>query len=61
LLSPDRPQTVTLVLLSMTIVTWTAVALALIAVWILWRERAAIKESLRARLAAAAPVAPAVA
>ncbi|HEY4640208.1 MAG TPA: hypothetical protein VII75_02605, partial [Thermoanaerobaculia bacterium] len=61
LLSPDRPQTVTLVLLSMTLVTWTAVALALIAAWMLWRERAAIKESLRARLAAAAPVAPAVA
>jgi len=61
LLSPDRPQTVTLVLLSMTLVTWAAVALALIAAWMLWRERAAIKESVRARLAEASPVAPVVA
>jgi hypothetical protein len=61
LLSPDRPQTVTLVLLSMTLVTWAGAAMALIAAWMLWRERAAIKDSLRARLAAAAPVAPAVA
>jgi hypothetical protein len=61
LLSPDRPQTVTLVLLSMTLVTWIAVALALIAAWMLWRERATIKESVRARLAEAAPVAPVVA
>jgi len=61
LLSPDRPQTVTLVLLSMTLVTWAAVALALIAAWMLWRERAVIKESVRARIAEAAPVAPVVA
>lgn len=61
LLSPDRPQTVTLVLLSMTLVTWTAVALALIAAWLLWRERAIIKETVRERLAEAAPVAPVIA
>lgn len=61
LLSPDRPQTVTLVLLSMTLVTWIAVALALIAAWMLRRDRAIIKESVRARLAAAAPVVPVVA
>ena len=61
LLSPDRPQTITLVLLSMTLVTWIAIVLALIAAWMLWRERALIKESVRARLAEAAPVAPAVA
>jgi hypothetical protein len=61
LLSPERPQTITLVLLSMTLVTWVAVALALIAAWMLWRERAAIRESVRARLAEAAPVAPVVA
>ncbi|HEX3577760.1 MAG TPA: hypothetical protein VHY33_04275 [Thermoanaerobaculia bacterium] len=60
LLSPERPQTITLVLLSMTIVTWTAVALALIAAWMLLRERGTIKESVRGRLAEAAPVAPAV-
>jgi hypothetical protein len=60
LLSPERPQTITLVLLSMTLVTWTAVALALIASWMLWRERTAIKESVRTRLAEATPVAPAV-
>jgi hypothetical protein len=61
LLSPERPQTITLVLLSMTLVTWSAVVLAFIAVWLLWRERAAIKDSVRARLAEAVPVAPAVA
>jgi hypothetical protein len=61
LLSPDRPQTITLVLLSMTLVTWAAVALALIAAWMLWRQRATINESLGARLAEATQVAPAVA
>lgn len=51
LLSPERPQTITLVLLSMTLVTWTAIALALLAAWLLWRDRAAIQASLRARMA----------
>ncbi|MEA2336980.1 MAG: hypothetical protein QOE82_987 [Thermoanaerobaculia bacterium] len=61
LLSPDRPQTVILVLLSMTIVTWLSVALAIIAAWILWRERATIRASVTEKLAAATPVAPVVA
>jgi hypothetical protein len=61
LLAPDRPQTITLVLLSMTLVTWAAAVLAIIAAWMLWRERAAMKESMRARLAQATQVAPAVA
>ncbi|MBV8546913.1 MAG: hypothetical protein JO093_24130 [Acidobacteria bacterium] len=60
LLSPERPQTITLVLLSMTLVTWAAIVLALIAAWILWREHATIKESVRGRLAEATAVAPAV-
>ncbi len=59
MLSPERPQTITLVLLSMTLVTWVAVALTLIAAWSLWRERNVIKEAVRAHLAAGAPVAPA--
>jgi hypothetical protein len=61
MLSPERPQTITLVLLSMTLVTWLAAALALIAIWILWRERNTIREAVRTHLAAAAPVAPATA
>jgi hypothetical protein len=59
MLAPDRPQTVSLVLLSMTVVTWTAVAMAIAAAALLWRERAALEGSLRARLAEAMPAAPA--
>ncbi|MCU1347194.1 MAG: hypothetical protein JWO56_224 [Acidobacteria bacterium] len=55
MLSPERPQRVTLVLLSMSFVTWTAVALAIVAAWLIWRERAAIKAALRIRLVAALP------
>jgi hypothetical protein len=58
-LSPERPQTITLVLLSMTLVTWVAAAFALVAVWMVWRERDIIKEAVRTHLAAGAPVAPA--
>ena len=64
LLAVDRPQTVQIVLLSMTFVTWAAVLLTLIAVALLWRERATIKEMLREKVAAAttpAPAAPATA
>jgi len=50
MLSPDHPQSVTLVLLSMTLVTWTAIALALVGMWLVWRERAAIKAMLRTRM-----------
>ncbi len=53
MLAADRPQTVTIVLLSMTIVTWLAMALTLIAVWLLWRERTKIRAILRARMATA--------
>jgi hypothetical protein len=55
LLSPARPQRITLVLLSMTIVTWTSIALALIAAWLVWGERAALRAALTARFAAAVP------
>jgi hypothetical protein len=53
MLAADRPQKVTIVLLSMTIVTWLAMALTLVAAWLLWRERAGIKSILRARIATA--------
>jgi hypothetical protein len=59
MLAPDRQQVVTVVLLSMTLVTWVAVALALIVVWLLWIERHAVRNALRARLAAAFPATPA--
>jgi hypothetical protein len=52
MLAADRPQTVRIVLLSMTLVTWLAMALSLAAAWLLWRERAVIKSTLRARMAA---------
>jgi hypothetical protein len=54
MLSPDHPQPVTLVLLSMTLVTWTAIALALVAFWLVWRERGAINATLRTRMRPAA-------
>jgi hypothetical protein len=53
MLAADRPQTVTIVLLSMTLVTWLAMALTLVAAWLLWRERAGIKSILRTRIATA--------
>jgi hypothetical protein len=59
LLAVDRPQTVQIVLLSMTIVTWAAALLTLIAAWLLWRERVTIKQVVREKLAAAATPAPA--
>jgi len=62
LLAAERPQTITIVLLSMTIVTWSAIAMAAIAAWLLWKRREAIKATLRERIAAAmAPAAPATA
>lgn len=61
MLSPDRPQRITLVLLSMSLVTWTCAALAALAAWLVWRERASIKTTLRARMAAALPPAAEVA
>lgn len=59
MLSPERPQTITLVLLSMTLVTWVAAVMTLIALWTLWRQRAVIRDAVRAHLAAAAAAAPA--
>ncbi|HEY4642227.1 MAG TPA: hypothetical protein VII75_12845, partial [Thermoanaerobaculia bacterium] len=61
LLAVDRPQTVQIVLLSMTIVTWAAAALTLIAAWLLWLERATIKQLLREKLADSGAPAPATA
>lgn len=59
LLAADRPQTITIVLLSMTIVTWLSFALTLAAAWLLWLQRAVIKTTLRDRMAdAMAPAAP---
>jgi hypothetical protein len=53
MLAADRPQRVTIVLLSMTLVTWLAMALTLAAAGLLWRERDGIKSILRARMATA--------
>jgi hypothetical protein len=52
MLATDRPQTVTIVLLSMTLVAWLAVLLTVVAVWLLWREHTTLATILRARLAA---------
>jgi hypothetical protein len=60
MLAPDRQQVVTVVLLSMTMVTWLVVALALLAAWLLWLERPAIKAALRLLIAAAFPAPPPV-
>jgi len=49
--------TITLVLLSMIIVTWLAIVMTIIAAWLLWRSRAALREALRSRTAAPAPAA----
>lgn len=51
MLAADRPQSVTIVLLSMTLVTWLAIAFAAVAAWLLWRDRETIKSTLRSRLA----------
>jgi hypothetical protein len=59
LLSPERPQTITLVLLSMAVVTWLTTALSIVAAWMLWRERVVIREAVRRHLAAGVTVAPA--
>ena len=61
LLAADRPQTVTLVLLSMTVVTWLGAALAAIAALLLLRERETVAAALRLRMdeAMAQPVAAA--
>jgi hypothetical protein len=58
LLAADRPQTITIVLLSMTIVTWTSIVMSLIAAWLLWRQRAEIRATLRERIASARTLAP---
>lgn len=55
MLAADRPQSVTIVLLSMTLVTWLAVAFAFVAAWLLWRDRETMKTTLRTHLTAAAP------
>ena len=60
MLAAERPHTVTLVLLSMSLVTWTAIALAVLAALLLWRDRAAIAAAMRARRSEAVP-APAAA
>lgn len=61
MVATDKPQRVTILLLSMTFVTWVAGAFALVAAWRLWRERAAIREALRARISAVMEEAPATA
>lgn len=52
MLAADQPQRVTIVLLSMTFVTWLAIALSVFAAFLLWRERAAIASALYALIAA---------
>jgi hypothetical protein len=61
MLSPERPHSVTLVLLSMTLVTWTSIAMAFVAALLLWSERKTIGTALRIRIAVALPAAPEVA
>lgn len=62
LLAAERPQTITIVLLSMTLVTWLSLAMTIVAFWMLWLQRATIKSALRERIAdAMTPVAPATA
>jgi hypothetical protein len=56
MLSPDRPQTITLVLVSMTLVTWLTIAMTIFAAWMVWRNRSAIRENARQRIAQAMPV-----
>jgi len=59
LLASDRPQTITIVLLSMTVLTWASILLSAIAAWLLWTQRALIRTTLRERIAAATtPAAP---
>jgi len=63
LLAADRPLKVTVLLLSMTVVTWASAVFTLIALFLLWRDRAAIRSGLRTKLAAvtAVPETPAAA
>jgi len=61
MLAVDRPQSIQIVLLSMSVVTWAATALTLLAALLLWRERASIKQTLREKFAAATTPAPATA
>jgi len=62
LLASERPQTITIVLLSMTVLTWASVLMSAIAAWLLWTQRALIRTTLRERIATAtAPAAPATA
>jgi hypothetical protein len=55
MLSPEHPQRVTVLLLSMAIVTWLAIALAALGVWLLWLERRSLASAFRQQLDAAAP------
>ena len=62
LLASERPQTITIVLLSMTVLTWASIVMTAIAAWLLWTQRALIRTTLRERIAAATtPAAPATA
>jgi hypothetical protein len=61
LLAADRPQKITIVLLSMTLVTWLAIVMTMSAAFLLWLQRAVIKMTLRERMAAAMAPAPATA
>jgi len=62
LLASERPQPITIVLLSMTVLTWASVLMSAIAAWLLWTQRALIRTTLRERIATAtAPAAPATA
>ena len=62
LLTSERPQTITIVLVSMTVLTWASMLMTAIAAWLLWTQRALIRTALRERIAAVtAPAAPAIA
>ncbi len=56
MLAPERPQTITLVLISMTLLTWLAAAMTVIALWLLWHERSAIRAGVQLRMGEARPV-----
>jgi hypothetical protein len=53
LLAAEHPRVITVVLLSMTFVTWAAIVVTVIAAVLLWLDRETIKTAFRARTAEA--------
>jgi hypothetical protein len=55
LLGVDRPQQIVVLMLSAALLWWLRAALVVIALWLLWRERATLTAAIRARMAEATP------